>query len=81
MMLGLVCDTIEGIAAGGLCGDRIARLSQRSARPVQGLQWMPGESTCDVMIFEQVQGAWNKMAKMKDGAEGKDSAEVRGWLA
>ena len=48
---------------------------------MQGLQWMPGESTCDVMIFEQVQGAWNKMAKMKDGVEGKDSGEVRGWLA
>ena len=45
MRVGLVYDTIEGIAAGGLCRDRIASLSQRSARPVQGLQWMPGVST------------------------------------
>ena len=45
------------------------------------MQWKPGESTCDVIIFEQVRGAWNEMAKIKDGVEGKDSAEVRGWLA
>ena len=31
--------------------------------------------------FEQVQGAWNEIAKIKDGAERKDSAEVRGWLS
>ena len=28
-----------------------------------------------------VHGAWNEIAKIKEGAEGKDSAEVRGWLA
>ena len=30
---------------------------------------MPDESTCDVKIFLQVQGAWNEIAKIKDGAE------------
>ena len=81
MKLELVHDTIEGMDAGGLCRDRIASVSQRSARPVQGLQWMPGESTCDVMRLEQVQSAWHRMAKMTDGVEGKDSGEVRGWVA
>ena len=62
MRVGLVYGTIEGIAAGGLCRDRIASVQQGQCRACSG---------CRVC-----QGAWNEIAKIKEGAERKDSAAV-----